>query len=49
MRFIHEDAAFFNLALKRAAAKAGVDVALVEKDYWIAHVLWCLHNQGFDL
>jgi hypothetical protein len=49
VKFIHDDAAFFEAALGQAAAQCGVDVALVEKDYWITHVLWSLHHQGFEL
>jgi hypothetical protein len=31
------------------ADATGRQAALVEKDYWVAHTLWALHEQGFDL
>ncbi len=48
MKFIHEDADFDAL-LRIVAEKREIAVALVEKDYWVTHVLWALHDQGFDI
>jgi len=48
MSFVHDDAEFKAL-LQIVAEKRGLGVALVEKDYWVAHTLWALHAQGFDV
>lgn len=48
MKFIHEDAQFDQLLRAVSGARA-VGVALVEKDYWVTHALWGLHEQGFDV
>jgi hypothetical protein len=48
MRFVHEDPEFDGL-LRIVAARLGLGVALVEKDYWVTHTLWALHAQGFEI
>lgn len=48
MPFIHEDTDFSDL-LGIVAQWRGLPVALVEKDYWVIHVLWALHSQGFEI
>lgn len=48
MTFIHEDPDFNDL-LGIVAERRGLPVALVEKDYWVVHVLWALHSQGFEI
>lgn len=48
MSFVHEDADFDAL-LQIVAGVRGIGVALVEKDYWVTHTLWALHEQGFDI
>ena len=48
MRFIHEDPQFDDL-LRVVADRRHLALALVEKDYWVTHVLWALHEQGFDV
>ena len=48
MRFVHEDPEFLDL-LRVVAGERGVALALVEKDYWVTHALWALHEQGFDV
>lgn len=48
MSFIHDDQEFDAL-LQIVAAQRGIGVALVEKDYWVTHTLWALHEQGFDV
>lgn len=48
MSFVHDDVEFDQL-LQIVAAKRGIGVALVEKDYWVTHTLWALHAQGFDV
>lgn len=48
MSFIHEDPQFSNL-LRVVADKRRLALALVEKDYWVTHVLWALYEQGFDV
>lgn len=42
MTFIHEDPDFNDL-LGIVAGWRRLPVALVEKDYWVIHVLWALH------
>jgi hypothetical protein len=46
--FIHEDPDFSDL-LRIVAEWRGLPVALVEKDYWVTHVLWALHSRGFEI
>lgn len=46
MKFIHEDSEFDDL-LRIVAAHNKVSLALVEKDYWVTHTLWALHDKGF--
>jgi hypothetical protein len=45
MRFVHDDADFVAL-LTQVSAETGIAAALVEKDYWITHSLWALHETG---
>ncbi len=48
MTFPHEGGDFGKL-LRIVAEKRGLNVALVEKDYWVTVTLWALHDAGFDL
>lgn len=48
MTFPHQDREFEEL-LRIVAEKHGLSIGLVEKDYWVTHVLWGLHASGFDL
>ena len=48
MSFIHEDRDFNDL-LGIVAERQGLAIALVEKDYWVTHALWAIHDQGFDI
>ena len=45
--YIHNDAEFRDL-LAIVAAKERIDIALVEKDYWIMHTLYSLKQQGIE-
>jgi hypothetical protein len=45
--FVHNDPEFKDL-LAIVASKEGVDVTLVEKDYWIMHVLYSLMHQNIE-
>ena len=45
--YIHNDAEFRSL-LAIVSAHQGIDITLVEKDYWITHALYALKMQGFD-
>lgn len=45
--FIHNDPEFKEL-LNLVASKKGIDVTLVEKDYWIMHTLYSLQKQGIQ-
>ncbi len=46
--FLHNDSEFSQL-LSIAATNAGLDVELVEKDYWVTHVLWWLQHTQFGI
>jgi hypothetical protein len=46
--FIHDDRDFDAL-LRIVADKRKIAVGLVEKDYWVTHVLWSLQRRGFDV
>lgn len=48
MSFIHDDKEFDAL-LRIVADKRKIAVGLVEKDYWVTHVLWALQHRGFDM
>ena len=43
MSFVHDDPEFVAL-LTQVSAETGIAAALVEKDYWITHSLWALHE-----
>ena len=45
--FIHNDPEFKELLLIVSSQK-GVDITLVEKDYWIMHALYSLQQQGIE-
>jgi hypothetical protein len=46
--FIHEDNEFNDL-IQIVAGQTGISRALVEKDYWVVHALWALHQGPFDI
>ena len=48
MSLVHEDAEFGQL-LEIVARDAGIAAALVEKDYWVTHTLWALHETGLEI
>ncbi len=48
MSFVHEDAGFGQL-VQIVARETGIAAALVEKDYWVTHTLWALHQTGLDI
>jgi len=48
MSFVHEDAEFGQL-VQIVARATGIAAALVEKDYWVTHTLWALHQTGLDI
>lgn len=47
-RFLHRHRQFPSL-LEIVAERVGVSAALVEKDYWVTHVLWALETLGFEV
>jgi hypothetical protein len=47
-RFVHDDPDFQRL-LGIVANETGVAAALVEKDYWVTHCLWALHQTGLEI
>ena len=48
MEFIHNDKQFSDL-IRIVAANQKFPEALVEKDYWVTHVLWALHRSGLEI
>ncbi len=48
MTFVHEDREFPDL-LRIVSARRGLGLGLVEKDYWVTHTLWALHQSGFEI
>lgn len=46
--FLHDDKEFKDLIEITAQAENIQDPALVEKDYWLMHVLWGLKSRGFE-
>lgn len=48
MKFVHDDAEFDGLIQIVARARR-IAPGLVEKDYWVTHSLWSLHQAGFDV
>ncbi|MDP3930668.1 MAG: nucleotidyl transferase AbiEii/AbiGii toxin family protein [Bacteroidota bacterium] len=45
--FIHNDPEFKDL-LSIVSSQKGIDITLVEKDYWIMHALYSLQQQGIE-
>ena len=45
--FIHRDPEFKDL-LAIVAKERKIDIALIEKDYWIMHVLYSLQQQNIE-
>lgn len=48
MNFVHDDAEFGDL-LRIVADRQHLAIGLVEKDYWVTHTLWALHEQGLEI
>ena len=48
MTFIHRDAEFGEL-VRIVARSTGIAAALIEKDYWVTHTLWALHQTGLEI
>lgn len=48
MTFLHDDPDWPDL-LQIVAADRAIQVGMVEKDYWVTHVLWAIHEQGFEV
>lgn len=48
MSFVHEDTDFQQL-LRIVARETGIAAALIEKDYWVTHALWAVHETGLDV
>lgn len=45
--FLHNDPEFKEL-LSIVSFEKGIDISLVEKDYWIMHALYGLNEQGIE-
>jgi predicted nucleotidyltransferase component of viral defense system len=48
LSFVHDDPEFDDL-LRIVAEGRGLAVGLVEKDYWVTHVLWSLHELRLEV
>jgi hypothetical protein len=48
MNFVHEDPEFGQL-VQIVARTTGIAAALIEKDYWVTHTMWALHQTGLDI
>jgi hypothetical protein len=48
MSFVHDDPEFIAL-LTQVSAETSIAASLVEKDYWITHILWALHETKLDV
>jgi len=48
MIFLHDDPEFEQL-LAIVARDTGISEALIEKDYWVTHTLWAIHETGFEI
>lgn len=48
MKFVHGDRDFPQL-LSLVSEETGIAPALVEKDYWVTHCMWALHETGLEL
>lgn len=48
MNFVHEDPEFAQLVQIVARARR-ITAALIEKDYWVTHTLWALHQTGLAI
>jgi hypothetical protein len=48
MTFVHQDADFGQL-IQIVARSTGVAAALIEKDYWVTHTLWAIHQTRLDI
>lgn len=48
MSFVHDDPEFIAL-LAQVSRQTGIAAALVEKDYWITHSLWAIHQTGLSI
>jgi hypothetical protein len=48
LKFVHEEPDFGAL-VRTVAAEVGIAPALVEKDYWVTHTLWAIHQQNLEV
>lgn len=48
MNYVHDDPDFARL-LGIVARDTGISEALIEKDYWVTHTLWALHETGLEI
>ena len=46
--FVHQDPDFGEL-IRIVAREVGIGAALVEKDYWVTHCMWALHQTGLEI
>ena len=45
---VHQDAEFAQL-IQIVARSTGIAAALIEKDYWVTHTLWALHQTALEI
>jgi hypothetical protein len=46
--FVHDDPEFVQV-LRLVSDETRIDPSLVEKDYWVTHCMWALHQTGLEL
>jgi hypothetical protein len=46
--FVHDDPDFVQV-LRFVSDETRIDPSLVEKDYWVTHCMWALHQTGLEL
>jgi predicted nucleotidyltransferase component of viral defense system len=48
MSFLHNDVEFPRL-VQIVARATGITAALIEKDYWVTHTMWAMHETGLEI
>ncbi|NRA33431.1 MAG: nucleotidyl transferase AbiEii/AbiGii toxin family protein [Polyangiaceae bacterium] len=48
MNFVHDDK-YFGQLIRIVAQNHRIAEALIEKDYWVTHTLWAIHETGLEI
>jgi len=49
VRLVHENAEEFADLVQILVGETGLGRSIIEKDYWVTHVLWALSTSGLDV